>query len=80
MISRSSILLALLPVTFSAMCSGFTFAGFLNVFLSCMIIWVPYWICLWLSVRFASFGEPSSEEFRLGPQGFGYYNGAHRIY
>ena len=79
--------LAWLPLPAAALLSGGSLGGFFDTLLGGCIWWVPYWLAWWLSDGFATVrigSGPTDDDFgtgyRWGSQGYGYYQGSHRVH
>lgn len=76
----------LLPLPMAFLLSDHTLFSFWQMLVGGVIFWIPFWLAWWLSDGFSGFTEPASFDddvsgygYRLGNQGYGYYNGLHRM-
>ena len=86
-ISRPRKLLALLPILVAFWLSDKTGLSFFQMLVGGLVLWVPYWLAWWLSDGFAIVrvgSAPMDDDFvtgyRWGSQGYGYYQGGHRVH
>lgn len=87
MISRPRKLLALVPVAAAWLLSDKTASSFLVMLIGGLVFWIPYWLAWWLSDGFSIFSgpapgiddDPVATGYRWGSQGYGYYQGSHRV-
>ena len=86
-ISRPRKLLALLPFLVAFWLSDTTVLSFFQMLVGGLVLWVPYWLAWWLSDGFATVrigSGPMDDDFgtgyRWGSQGYGYYQGGHRVH
>ena len=87
MISRPRKLLGLVPVVAAWVLSDKTASSFLAMLVGGLVVWVPYWLAWWLSDGFSGFSigsAPFDDDpvtgYRWGSQGYGYYQGNHRVH
>ncbi|MBO0501499.1 hypothetical protein J1C51_22265 [Chromobacterium haemolyticum] len=88
MISRPRKLLGLVPFAAAWLLSDKTASSFLVMLVGGLVIWVPYWLAWWLSDGFSIFNgpapgiddDPVATGYRWGSQGYGYYQGSHRVH